>query len=326
MSSIKWGILGCGSIANAHATAVNETPGAELWAVGSRSEDKARAFAAQHKSHKAYRSYKELAEDPDVQAVYIASPHPMHCENVLMSLENGKAVLCEKPFSINAHEARKMVDVAREKRLFLMEAMWTRFFPIMHRLREEVRKGTIGKVRLVTADFGFRAGFDPKSRIFDPQLGGGALLDVGVYAISFASMILGKPTSIVSTMKPALTGVDAQSGYIFGYPNGELAMLYSSVETNTPCEATVMGEEGRIRVHSPFWKPSRLTIATSENEENVEIPYDGNGYRFQVEEVGRCLNQNQKESAIMPLDETISIMETMDEIRAQWGLRYPSEA
>ena len=325
MNTIKWGILGCGSIANAHATAVNETPGAELWAVGSRSEEKAKAFAEKHKSHKSYKSYKDLAEDPDVQAIYIATPHPMHCENVLMCLDNGKAVLCEKPFSINAHEARKMVGLAREKRLFLMEAMWTRFFPIMHRLREMLRKGKIGKVRMVTADFGFRGGFDPKSRLFDPNLGGGAMLDVGVYAISFASMILGKPASIASMMKPAQTGVDAQSGYVLGYPNGELAVLYSSVETNTPWEATVMGEKGRIRVHSPFWKPSSMTV-TSDKDETIEMPYEGNGYRFQVEEVGRCLNQNLKESAIMPLDETISIMETMDEIRAQWGLRYPSEA
>jgi predicted dehydrogenase len=207
-----------------------------------------------------------------------------------------------------------------------MEAMWTRCFPIMHKLREVLKAGTIGKVRMVTADFGFRAGFDPNSRLFDPKLGGGAMLDVGVYAISFASMVLGKPSRIESMMKPAPTGVDAQSGYIFGYDGGEMAILYSSVETQTPWEATIMGENGRIRVHSPFWKPSRMTISSASGEEEVEIPNEGNGYRFEVEEVGRCLRDGLNESPIMPLDETISIMETMDEIRGQWGLRYPSEA
>lgn len=326
MSAIKWGILGCGSIANAHAAALSETPDAELWAVGSRTETKAKQFAKKHQSYRSYMSYKELAEDPDVQAVYIATPHPMHCENTLLCLDNGKAVLCEKPFAVNAREARKMVETAREKRLFLMEAMWTRFFPIMHRVRDEIAKGTIGKVRIVTADFGFRAGYDPKSRIFDPHLGGGALLDVGVYAISFASMILGKPSSIASTMKEAGTGVDAQSAYVFGYRSGEIAILYSSVEANTPWEATIVGEEGRIRIHSPFWKPSQMTITTQEGNQEVNVPYDGNGYRFQVEEVGRCIRENLTESPIMPLDETVSIMETMDEIRKQWGLKYPSEA
>lgn len=326
MSSVKWGILGCGSIAKAFATAVNETPDAELWAVGSRSEEKAKGFGEEYKSHKSYKSYKELAEDPDVQVIYVATPHPFHCENVLLCLENQKTVLCEKPFSINAAEARKMVAAARDKHLFLMEAMWTRCFPIMHKLREVLKAGTIGKMRMVTADFGFRAGFDPKGRLFDPKLGGGAMLDVGVYAISFASMVLGKPSSIVSMMKPAPTGVDAQSGYVFGYDGGEMAMLHSSVETQTPWEATVMGENGRIRVHSPFWKPSQMTINGASGDEEVEMPYEGNGYRFEVEEVGRCLREGLKESPIMPLDETISIMETMDEIRKQWSLRYPSEA
>lgn len=323
--AVRWAILGCGSIAKAFASAVQETPGAELAAVGSRSLEKARAFSAEYKSNRTYGTYEELARDTDVDAIYIATPHPFHCEHTLLCLEHGKHVLCEKPFALNAAQAREMVAKAREKNLFLMEAMWTRCFPIMSKVRGILAGGGIGKARMATADFGFRAGFDPSSRLFDPQLGGGALLDVGVYAISFASMVLGKPSKVLSMMTPSPTGVDGMSAYLLGHSGGELAVLYSAIEAQTPWEATVIGEEGRIRIHSPFWKPSKMTITTSTGEETTEIPFEGNGYRFEIEEVVRCLEHGVTESPVMPLDETISILETMDEIRGQWGLTYPGE-
>lgn len=322
---VRWGILGCGNIAGQFARGLHHAPGAILAAVGSRSKDKAERFAAEHGAGLALGSYEELAACGEVDAIYVATPHPMHCEDTLLCLDHGKAVLCEKPFAINAEQARRMVGGSREKGVFLMEAMWTRCFPIMVRLREELAKGRIGEARFVSADFGFRAGFDPKSRLFDPALGGGALLDVGVYAVSFASMVLGKPSGVAGLMQPAPTGVDAQSAFVFSYPSGAMASLYTTIQANTPWEATVMGSEGKIRVESPFWKPTRMTISAGDAEESVELPYEGNGYQFEAIEVGRCLDAGLLESPVMPHDETIGVMETMDALRGQWGLKYPSE-
>ncbi|HRK20486.1 MAG TPA: Gfo/Idh/MocA family oxidoreductase [Fimbriimonadaceae bacterium] len=322
---LRWGILGCGSIAGQFARGLAHAPRATLAAVGSRSLEKAEKFRTEHGAGRAFGSYEELAASGEVDAIYVATPHPMHCDDTLLCLNHGKAVLCEKPFAINASEARKMVEAARNNQVLLMEAMWTRCFPIMVRLREELAAGRIGDVRFVSADFGFRAGFDPKSRLFDPALGGGALLDVGVYAISFASMVLGKPTAVAGLMQPAPTGVDAQSAFVLAYPNGAMASLFTSVESMTPWEATVLGTEGKIRVQSPFWKPSRMTITVGDTEEIVDLPYEGNGYQFEAMEVESCMSQGLLESPVMPHDETISIMETMDSLRSQWGLRYPSE-
>lgn len=323
--TIRWGLLGCGSIARALATAIRETPDATLAAVGSRSLEKAQAFAAEFGAERAHGSYEALAEDAGVDVVYVATPHPMHRDGVLLCLDRGRAVLCEKPFALNAVQAREMVAKARQTNRFLMEAMWTRFFPITRRVRELAAEGAIGEIKLLAADFGFRAGFDPKSRLFAPELGGGALLDVGIYVASYASMLLGRPDSIVSQMKPARTGVDGQSAFVLGYPSGAMAVLYTSIQAMTPWEATIMGEKGSIRVHSPFWKPSRLTLKTEAGEETIDLPYEGNGYRFQVEEVGRCLRAGERESPLIPLDETIAVMETLDAIRRPWCLVYPGE-
>jgi len=323
--AVRWGILGCGSIAGQFARGLPFAPGATLAAVGSRSFEKASKFAEEHGAGLAFGSYDELAACEEVDAVYVATPHPMHCHDTLLCLDNGKAVLCEKPFAINAGEVRQMVDKARAKNLFLMEAMWTRCFPIMARLRELLAEGRIGDPRFVSADFGFRAGFDPKSRLFDPALGGGALLDVGIYALSFASMVLGKASSVAGLMQPAPTGVDAQSAFVLAYPNGAMASLFTSIEASTPWEATVLGTDGKIRVNAPFWKPSKMTVSTSAGDEVVELPYEGNGYQFEAIEVGQCLAAGQIESPIMTHAESIAIMETMDSLRAQWGLKYPME-
>lgn len=322
--SVRWGILGCGSIARAHAAAVKATDGAVLAAVGSRSLEKAQAFAGENGGERAYGSYEELVSDPGVDAIYVATPHPMHCEDTLLCLEHGKAVLCEKPFALNAGQAEQMAAKAKEKQLFLMEAMWTRFFPISARVREVVASGQIGDLKIVSADFGFRADFDPKSRLFAPELGGGAMLDVGVYAISYASMLLGKPSKVASLFQPAPTGVDEISGYLLGYESGAMAVLHSAVGASTAHEATVVGTKGRIRIPN-FWRPSKMIVTTDAGEEAIDLPYDGNGYQFQVAEVERCLAEGSLQSETMPLHETISIMKTMDSIREQWSLRYPGE-
>lgn len=324
---IRWGILGTGSIANKFATGLAILPDAELVAVGSRAQASADAFAATFKVPHRHASYEALAADPDVDVVYVATPHPLHHPNTLMCLEAGKAVLCEKPFAINAREADDMVSVARERRLFLMEAMWTRYLPVVVRVREWLAEGRIGKPRMVTADFGFRAGFNEESRLFDRAMGGGALLDVGIYPISLASMVFGRqPSRIAGFADLGKTGVDEQAAIVFAYDQGELANLYTAIRTTTPQEAVIMGEEGSIRIHSPFWYGTTATLTVNgKDPETVELPYLGNGYTHEAMEVMRCLRAGALESPVMPLDETIALMKTLDAIRAQWGLTYPTD-
>ena len=323
---INWGIIGTGNIARKFATGLGVLPEATLLAVGSRGMETADAFANQFDIPRPYDSYQALANDPDVQAVYIATPHNLHMENTLLCLEAGKAVLCEKPFAINAAQAQAMVDKARAEGLFLMEAMWTRYLPILVKVRELLAEGMIGEVRMITADFGYRSNFNPKSRLFDPHLGGGGLLDVGIYPVSLASMILGQPSRITSMAELGETGIDEQAAVIFGYAGGELAVLTTAVRTSTPQEAFVLGTEGRIKIHSPWWYPQRMTVSVKgKNEEEVHLPGEGNGYNYEAAEVMRCLREGKLESNVIPLDETVMIMQTVDTIRQQWGLKYPME-
>ncbi len=324
--TFRWGIVGLGNIAHKFAEGLKSVPNVELAAVGSRSQEKADKFGDLFGATRRYGSYEELAADPNVDAVYVASPHSKHKEDALLCLNGGKAVLCEKPFTINAAEAEKVIQVARDKKIFLMEAMWTRFIPIMGKVRELVKDGAIGDVRMVMADFGFQAGFDPKSRLFDPALGGSALLDVGVYPISFASMLLGTPEHVTGTAHLAPTNVDDNAGMLLRYPKGEIAVLATTVNVNTPQRATILGTGGRIEIHPPFWIPKALILSRNgQADELIELPYEGNGYNYEAQEVERCMAQGLTESPIMPLDETLAIMKTMDDLRAQWGVKYPME-
>lgn len=323
---IRWGILSTGRIARLFAQGLTALDDAKLVAVGSRTVETANAFGDQFGVPHRHASYSDLARDPEVDAIYVATPHPFHKANSIICLEAGKAVLCEKPFTINAHEAEAVIQVARNKRVFLMEAMWTRFIPIVAKAREWVAAGIIGEPRIVSADFGYRANINPQSRIFNPALGGGALLDVGIYTISFASMIFGpNPVHIESLAHLGETGVDEQAAVILGYEGGALALLSTAVCTSTPQEARIIGTEGKILLHPPFWKGTRATLQTSDKEENLELPLKGNGYNYEAAEVSRCLRAGELESRIIPLNETIAIMKIMDRIRAQWGLKYPME-
>jgi dihydrodiol dehydrogenase / D-xylose 1-dehydrogenase (NADP) len=235
-------------------------------------------------------------------------------------------VLCEKPFAMNAAEARAMVAEARSRGLFLMEAMWSRFYPAFHKLRELLAAGAIGEVRMLTADLGFRSNFNPQGRLFELALGGGALLDVGVYPVSLASHILGKPTEILSKAHLGETGVDEQAGIILGYPQGQIALLHTAIRTTTPHEATLLGKEGLIRLGLDWHKPDRVTLIRPGREaETFSCPITGNAYNYEAAAVGEYLRAGKIECPIMPLDETIEVMETLDAIRAQWGLRYPGE-
>ena len=324
--AIRWGILGTGNIAHSFATGLQLAQGGALTAVGSRTLASAERFAAEFGFRRSHGSYEELANDPEVDVVYVATPHPMHRDNSLLCLGAGKAVLCEKPFTINAREAAEVIGFARERGLFLMEAMWTRFLPVLAHVRALLAEGAIGEPRLVEADFGFRAKLNPHSRLFDPKLGGGALLDVGVYPVALASMVFGSPSRIVSMGHLGETGVDEQGAIILGYAGGQLAVLSTAIRTNTPHEAVIMGTQGRIKLNTPWWKGASATLTRGNDEaQDLALPYEGNGYQHEAEEVMRCLRAGKLESETMRLDETLSIMKTLDEIRGQWGLRYPME-
>jgi predicted dehydrogenase len=326
MQVIRWGIVGTGHIANRFAEDLTAMPEAQLTAVGSRSTAGAESFGARWGAAHRHGSYAALAEDGEVEAVYVAVPHVFHAAVSLMCLEAGKAVLCEKPFAINARQAEKVIGRARERKLLLMEGMWTRAFPIMTRLRELLAEGRVGRVRWVAADFSFRCEFSPEGRHFNRALGGGALLDVGVYPVSFASMVLGAPAGMRSAAELGATGVDYQAAMIFNYAGGAVAALFAGLRADYPAEAEIIGEEGWIRVHNAWWKPSRMTVTErGGRKEEFEMAYTGNGFQFEAAEFMRCLREGRPESGMMPLAETAAIMRTLDAARAGWGLRYPGE-
>jgi dihydrodiol dehydrogenase / D-xylose 1-dehydrogenase (NADP) len=321
----RWGIMGTGYIARLFATGLTALPDAEIAAVGSRTQETADRFGDQFHIPRRHASYEALAQDPNVDVIYISTPHNLHCENTLMCLDAGKPVLCEKPLAINMSEVQRMVKRARETKLFLMEAMWTRYLPTLVRTRELIAAGTIGGVRMVTADFGFRTAVNPQGRLFNPQNGGGALLDVGVYPISLAHMLLGTPSRIMSMAQLGETGVDEQSAYTLSYPHGELALLFSAIRTQTAHEARIAGTEGLIRLPD-WWHGRRLTLTLNgKPEEVMELPFEGNGYNYEAAEVAACLRAGKLESEIMTLDDSLAIIQTLDTMRGQWGLNYPME-
>lgn len=325
--TIRWGIIGTGSIAHSFAKGLAAVKHARLVAVASRTRESAGRFGDEFGLPHRHVGAAELAANRDVDAVYVATPHPMHKEDTLQCLDGGKAVLCEKPFAINAAEATQMIRSAREKRLFLMEAMWTHFFPAMAKVREIVASGRIGEIRQVHASFCFRAGWDPDSRLLSPALGGGALLDVGIYNIALARMVFQQRPSRISSMAHlGKTGVDEQSSVILGYDNGAMAVLTCAVRTNTLHDAEIYGTDGYIRIPHMFWQPDRILVKAGEDPEQ-ELRFDrlGNGYNYEAEEVGRCLSSGLTESPVVPLDTTLENMETLDRCRRQWGLAYPME-
>jgi predicted dehydrogenase len=326
MKTTRWGILGTGSIAKAFAKGLTALRDAELIAVRSRRQETADTFGDTFGVPNRYTSYEALAHAPEVDAIYVATPHTLHCENTLLCLNAGKPTLCEKPFAVTLAEAEAMVATARERGVFLMEAMWTRFFPLMTELRRLVYDGAIGEPHILATDFGFRAGLNPEGRLFNPQLGGGALLDVGVYCVSMGSMVFGEANRVVSMANIGETGVDEQSAFVLGHQNGGLSVLYTAIRTNTPQEAVLLGSEGSIRVHNRWWAPTTMTVQRrGRPPERLDFPHENNGYQFEASEVMRCLREGRRESEVMPLDESVTIIRTMAEIRAPWGLRYPGE-
>ena len=323
---IRWGILGTGKIARKFVEGLAAVPDAKLVAVGSRARPTAEAFGDAFCVPKRHASYCELAEDRDVDAVYIATPNSFHAQNSILCLEAGKAVLCEKPFAVNARQAEAAIRTARHRRAFLMEAMWTRFLPAIARVRGWISDGALGEVRMVEVNYGYRTEVDPLGRVFNPSLAGGSLLDVGVYGVSFASMIFGPhPEDVRSAAHLGKTGVDEQAASVLRYPSGRLALLFSAVRTQTHDEARIYGTYGRVIVHPPFHAATRATLEREGQHETADCPLKGNGFNYQIEEVGRCLGEGKTESTVMPLDETLGIVRIVDRMREQWPLKYPME-
>jgi predicted dehydrogenase len=315
---VRWGILGTGGIANTFATDLQLTDSGEVVAVGSRSQSSADRFADEFGIPHRHASYEALVADPDVDVVYVATPHPLHHDNAVLALRAGKPVLVEKPFMMNAAEARDVVAVARETGLFAMEAMWTRFLPHVAVLRDWLASGALGDIVSVAADHGQWFADDPEFRLFAPELGGGALLDLGVYPVSFASMVLGTPNRIVTLSDPAFTGVDGQTSMLFGYESGAQAILTCTLRAKSPTTAAIVGRDARIEVDGDFYAPAAVTLITRGGERTrVESQHEGRGLRHQADEVARRLAAGDMESPLMPLDETISIMETMDTVLAR---------
>ena len=325
MKDYKWGILAPGNIANKFAQGLGAIPNAVLYAVGSRDLGRAQGFADKYGFKKAYGSYDDLANDPDVDIIYVATPHPQHEEAVITCLSSGKAVICEKPFAANAAQASRMIECARKNKVFLMEAMWTRFLPTICKVRELIAGGAIGKARHINADFGFRAGADPNSRLFAPGSAGGSLLDVGVYNISFCSMIFGKqPENVQSYLNIGSTGVDEVASVLLSYDGGESALLLSAIRLNTPQEAVIYGEEGSIKL-APYWCGDTIRLSNKDGAQEIKLPFENGGFQFEAIEAMSCLDKGLLESPIMPLDETLAIMKTLDKIRYDNNLRYPFE-
>jgi predicted dehydrogenase len=316
-SPLRWGILGTGGIAHAFASDLRLTESGVVSAVGSRSRGSADRFANEFGIEGRHPSYESLVADPAVDVVYVATPHPMHRDNAILGLRAGKPVLVEKPFAMNAAEAAEIVKVARETGLFAMEAMWTRFLPHIAVVRDWLAQGVLGEIVTVTADHGQWFAEDAGFRLFAPELGGGALLDLGVYPVSFASMVLGTPNRIASMIDPAFTGVDAQTSMVFGYERGAQAVLTCTLRAKSPTRASIVGTDARIEIEGDFYAPAAVTLVPRDGEPTrVPSTHEGRGLRHQADEVARRLAAGDLESPLMALDESISIMETMDRVQA----------
>ncbi len=330
MKKFKWGIIGTGKIANRFASALNNISAeAELYAIGSRSRNKAEDFAARYNAEKAYEGYSRLMADPGIDIVYIGTPGKCHHDDVVMALNAGKHVLCEKTLTSNATEAEDLISLAREKNLFLMEAMWTRFFPLHVRIRELTENGAIGDVRGLVANFSATApgSSSDKNRFWDVDMGASALLDIGAYGVSFASSLFGKPEEISGTAYMGSAGFDYQNSCSIRYSGGRIATIMSSQVSYDVKECVVFGTGGKIEIEDPWYKPVAMTVTQAGKEaQRLEFPLNRfNGYEYEIREVMSRIEKGEKESPVMPLDETLQVIRTMDELRAQWGFKFPYE-
>ena len=321
----NWGILAPGKIAHKFADGLKVLSRANLKSVGSRNLTKAQEFAQKYGASTCYGSYEELAADPEIDIIYIATPHAFHMENTLLCLENGKAVLCEKPLAINSAQIKRMINQSRSKQCFLMEALWSRFLPHIVRTKELIDEGRIGDVRQMRIDFGFQANYDPHSRLFNPDLGGGALLDIGIYPLFMARYLMGAPREVQAQVELASTGVDATSKVNLGFDHGVEAHIDFTFMEFTPIEALIEGDQGSIKLQTRWYQPGNLILSDQQGTQELNVDLVGNGYNYQAEEVMRCLDQGLIESPNWSHGDSWELMQLMDEIRRQGGVTYPMD-
>lgn len=329
--NLNWGIVGAGQIANTMADALKISPNNFLYAIASKTPEKAKAFAEKHGVDRAF-SYEEIVNCKEIDVIYVATTHNFHFENAKLALEHGKHVLIEKPFTVNAKEARELVRIAREKKLFLMEAIWTRFLPVVQEMKKKIAKGEIGELKQITVSFGGFVKPKYEKRLKDPDLAGGVTLDMGIYPISFVCYLIGAlPSEAKSMAHFSELGVDETANYIFQFPSGCLTTISTSYNLKMTNESIIYGSQGYITFPDfPAGKQFTITIHEGTNDIKKTIDFKEDrpkpGFLFQVEEVGQCIRLGELESKVIPLNETLEIMELMDAMREEWGFKYPFES
>lgn len=326
MKNYRWGIVGPGKIAAKFAVALPLAGRASLDAVASREENRAKEFAGKFGAVRYYTRYEELAADPDIDAVYIATPHGFHAEHAILFLQHGKAVLCEKPMALSGRQVQQMTKAARDNKAFLMEAMWTRFLPVMHKVMELIRNGQLGTVKQVRGDFGFFASFNPDGRLFDLRLGGGSLLDIGIYPLFLCLLLLGEPDSVHAAGHLSPTGSDETCQAILSYRDGRSALISSTVACQTSLTAEIAGTEGMIQMPTPWYKNDKFTLVRpGEEPQLISVEPMVNGFEYQIREVTQCLDNGLLESPLHSHADSLRLSRTMDAIRGQMGVKYPGE-
>jgi len=319
----NWGIIAPGRIAHKFAQDLQHVAGAKLVAVASRDLGRAQTFAAQYQAPQAYGSYEAILAGSHLDVVYIASPHTGHCAQTTLCLNAGVAVLCEKPFAMNTPEVEKMVELARTKKVFLMEALWSRFMPTILKTRELIETGAIGKLIGVKADFGFKAPFDPQTRTFNKDLGGGALLDIGIYPLFLSYVALGMPTQITASAVFGPTGIDESTAMSLQYANGAFAFLDCTFMAKTPCEGFVFGEKGFIKINTRWHESKSLMLELYDGTTQLfDFDRPTFGYDYEAAHVGECLHQGLTQSPVWTLDDSLNLMTLLDNVRSEIGLAY----
>lgn len=326
MKQVKWGILGCGKIANKFAEALQKTDNSLLIATAARDLNRAMEFSKQWGFEKSYGSYKELVKDAEVDIIYVATPHSYHYAHAKLCLEAGKNVICEKPFTINTGQLRVLISIARKRNLFLMEALWSRFLPGIIHTKELIEKGAIGDVISMDVDFGINFPYHPNHRVYNPYLAGGALLDIGIYPLFLSMYFFGKPIEMKAHSVLDSNKIDLTTSLITLSKSGTVCHLYSTTQANTPVKARIYGTKGNIEFNNWWFTPVDISLyLDGKDKEILQFPPIANGYEYEAIESVNCLLNSKKESAIMSFDFSLMLMEQMDEIRKQTGITYPKE-
>ena len=315
MKMYRWGILGAGRIADKFCEALNFTQGAEVYAIASRNANNAQAFASKHKATKSYTNYLDLVNDPNIDIVYIATPHAFHFQHTMLCLQHNKPVLCEKPMSLTTIQSEEMIAFATKQQLFLMEGLWTRFMSFTEKILSLIADDSIGTVKHIQADFGFAVPFDADSRMYNKALGGGSILDIGIYPIFLATLILGIPTKVQAIVTPTFTGVDETAAMQLQYANGASAQLLSTIAYNTPITATIIGTKGRINIQNPWFKATDITLILNDGtSEHFFMPHQCNGFEYEIAHAMQCLDNGLLQSPKVPHSLTLQISNIMDEV------------